>query len=39
VIVRALRAAVLQISPPFVISEDQLVRIAAVVGESPDAVA
>jgi adenosylmethionine-8-amino-7-oxononanoate aminotransferase len=39
VIVRALRGAVLQISPPFVISEDQLARIAAVVGESLDAVA
>jgi adenosylmethionine-8-amino-7-oxononanoate aminotransferase len=39
VIVRALRGAVLQISPPFVISEDQLATIAAVVGESLDAVA
>jgi adenosylmethionine-8-amino-7-oxononanoate aminotransferase len=39
VIVRALRGAVLQISPPFVISEDQLARIAAVIGESLDAVA
>jgi putrescine---pyruvate transaminase len=39
VIVRALRGAVLQISPPFVISDDQLATIAAVVGESLDAVA
>jgi putrescine---pyruvate transaminase len=34
VIVRALRNAVLQISPPFVISEDQLQHVAAVIGES-----
>jgi adenosylmethionine-8-amino-7-oxononanoate aminotransferase len=34
VIVRALRGAVLQISPPFVVSEEQLRRIADVIGES-----
>jgi len=38
VIVRALRGAVLQISPPFVISEDQLTTIAAILRESLDAV-
>jgi putrescine aminotransferase len=38
VIVRALRGAVLQISPAFVISEDQLATIAAVLAESLDAV-
>ena len=39
VIVRALRGSVLQISPPFVISEEQLGTIASVIGESLDAVA
>jgi len=34
VIVRALRGAVLQISPPFVVSEEQLRTIADVIGES-----
>src|SRR5205814_872227 len=38
VIVRALRGAALQISPPFVVSEEQLARIASVIGESLDAV-
>jgi adenosylmethionine-8-amino-7-oxononanoate aminotransferase len=38
VIVRALRGAVLQISPPFVVSADQLATIAAVVRESLNAV-
>jgi adenosylmethionine-8-amino-7-oxononanoate aminotransferase len=39
VIVRALRGVALQISPPFVVSEDQLGTIAAVLGESVEAVA
>jgi adenosylmethionine-8-amino-7-oxononanoate aminotransferase len=39
VIVRALRGAVLQISPPFVVSEGQLGTIASVIRESLDAVA
>jgi putrescine aminotransferase len=39
VIVRPLRGAVLQISPPFVVSEEQLTSTAAVVRESLDAVA
>lgn len=39
VIVRSLRNAVLQISPPFVISEDELGRVAAAIRESLDAVA
>jgi putrescine---pyruvate transaminase len=39
VIVRALRGAVLQISPPFVVTEEQLDTIARVIGESLDAVA
>jgi adenosylmethionine-8-amino-7-oxononanoate aminotransferase len=38
VIVRALRGAALQISPPFVVSEDQLTTIATVLRESLDAV-
>jgi adenosylmethionine-8-amino-7-oxononanoate aminotransferase len=38
VIVRALRGAVLQISPPFVVTEEQLGTIAGVIGESLDAV-
>jgi putrescine---pyruvate transaminase len=38
VIVRALRGAILQVSPPFVVSEDQLTRLAAVLRESLDAV-
>jgi putrescine aminotransferase len=38
VIVRVLRGAALQISPPFVISEDQIASLAAVLGESLDAV-
>ena len=38
VIVRALRGAALQISPPLVVSEDQLTAVAAVLGESLDAV-
>ena len=37
-IVRALRGAALQISPPLVVSEDQLTAVAAVLGESLDAV-
>ena len=37
VIVRALRGAALQISPPFVVSEDQLTTIASVLRESLDA--
>jgi putrescine---pyruvate transaminase len=39
VIVRALRGSVLQISPPFVIAEEQLGTIASVIGESLGAVA
>ena len=39
VIVRALRGVVLQISPPFVISEEQLGTIASVLRESLDGVA
>jgi adenosylmethionine-8-amino-7-oxononanoate aminotransferase len=39
VIVRALRGAVLQISPPFVVTEEQLGTIAGVIGESLDAAA
>ena len=38
VLVRALRGAVLQISPPFVVSEQQLQTIAGVIGESLAAV-
>jgi putrescine aminotransferase len=38
-IVRVLRGAALQISPPFVISEEQLGTLAAVLGESLDAIA
>jgi putrescine aminotransferase len=38
VIVRALRGAALQISPPFVVSENQLTTIASVLRESLDAV-
>jgi putrescine aminotransferase len=38
VIVRALRGAALQISPPFVVSEDQLTTVATVLRESLDAV-
>jgi len=38
VITRALRGVALQISPPFVISEEQLGTVAAVIGESLDAV-
>ena len=38
VIVRALRGAILQVSPPFVVSEEQLTRLAAVLRESLDAV-
>ena len=38
VIVRALRGAALQISPPFVVSEDQLTTIATVLRESLDTV-
>jgi putrescine---pyruvate transaminase len=38
VIVRALRGAALQISPPFVVSEDQLTTLASVLRESLDAV-
>src|SRR5580765_4453904 len=37
VIVRALRGAALQISPPLVVSEDQLTAVAAALGESLDA--
>jgi putrescine---pyruvate transaminase len=39
VIVRALRGSVLQISPPFVISEERLATVASVLGDSLDAVA
>jgi adenosylmethionine-8-amino-7-oxononanoate aminotransferase len=39
VIVRALRGAILQVSPPFVISEEQLGTIAATIRESLDTVA
>jgi putrescine aminotransferase len=39
VIVRALRGSTFQISPPFVVSEDQLTTIASVLRESLDAVA
>ena len=39
VIVRALRGVALQISPPLVVSEDQLTTVAAVLRESLDAVA
>jgi adenosylmethionine-8-amino-7-oxononanoate aminotransferase len=38
VIVRSLRNAVLQISPPFVITDEQLRRVAAAIAESLDAV-
>ena len=38
VIVRALRGSTFQISPSFVVSEDQLTTIAAVLRESLDAV-
>jgi putrescine---pyruvate transaminase len=38
VIVRALRGSTFQISPPFVVSEDQLTTIASVLRESLDAV-
>ena len=38
VIVRSLRNAVLQVSPPFVISEDELGRVAAAIRESLDVV-
>jgi adenosylmethionine-8-amino-7-oxononanoate aminotransferase len=38
VITRALRGVALQISPPFVITEEQLGTVAAVIGESLDAV-
>jgi 4-aminobutyrate--pyruvate transaminase len=38
VIVRALRGAALQISPPFVVSEAQLTTIASALRESLDAV-
>jgi putrescine---pyruvate transaminase len=38
VIVRALRGAALQISPPFVVSEEQLATIASVLRESLDTV-
>jgi adenosylmethionine-8-amino-7-oxononanoate aminotransferase len=38
VIVRALRGAILQVSPPFVISEEQLGTIATTIRESLDAV-
>ncbi|MFL6019293.1 MAG: aspartate aminotransferase family protein [Gaiellaceae bacterium] len=39
VITRALRGVALQISPPFVVTEEQLGAVAAVIGESLDAVA
>jgi adenosylmethionine-8-amino-7-oxononanoate aminotransferase len=38
VVTRALRGVALQISPPFVITEEQLQRAAGVIGESLDAV-
>jgi putrescine---pyruvate transaminase len=38
VITRALRGVALQISPPFVVTEEQLGTVAAVIGESLDAV-
>jgi putrescine aminotransferase len=38
VITRALRGVALQISPPFVVTEEQLGAVAAVIGESLDAV-
>ncbi len=39
VLLRALRGVALQISPPFVISEDELATVGRVIGESLDAVA
>jgi adenosylmethionine-8-amino-7-oxononanoate aminotransferase len=39
VILRAIRGNALQISPPFVVSEDQLATVAGVIAESLEAVA